>query len=255
MTRTTSTGSGGCGRPSRTTRPASPTTSPFDDPRRTWLAAVAIGCGATVIEKHLTTSLALRETDFQAALNPDDFAPVHENMRAAAVAFGPPTPSELDDFGMSENERGYRTGLKKQVVARRDLRAGPRRSGQDDQSQARPRRPPTSSTTPGSWSGSGSARTSARRADHLHGAGVNRRLAAVLACRANGTRLYGKPLQNLAAGVTILDQIVAAIRTFPNSTRSSWRYPREPTTSSSPIMRSASAAITFSATPMTFSRD
>lgn len=96
----------------------------FDDPRRTWLAAVAIGCGATVIEKHLTTSLALRETDFQAALNPDDFAQFTENMRAAAVAFGPPTPSELDDFGMSENERGYRTGLKKQVVARRDLRAG-----------------------------------------------------------------------------------------------------------------------------------
>jgi spore coat polysaccharide biosynthesis protein SpsF len=43
---------------------------------------------------------------------------------------------------------------------------------------------------------------------------VSRRLSAVLACRANGTRLYGKPLQNLAPGVTILDQIVSAIRTF-----------------------------------------
>jgi spore coat polysaccharide biosynthesis protein SpsF len=44
---------------------------------------------------------------------------------------------------------------------------------------------------------------------------VSRRLTAALACRVNGTRLYGKPLQNLAPGVTILDQIVAAIRTFP----------------------------------------
>lgn len=43
---------------------------------------------------------------------------------------------------------------------------------------------------------------------------MSRRLGAVLACRANGTRLYGKPLQNLAPGVTILDQIVGAIRTF-----------------------------------------
>ena len=44
---------------------------------------------------------------------------------------------------------------------------------------------------------------------------MSRRLVAALACRANGSRLYGKPLQQLAAGVTILDQIVAAIRSFP----------------------------------------
>ena len=41
-----------------------------------------------------------------------------------------------------------------------------------------------------------------------------RRLVAVLACRADGTRLYGKPLQNLLDGTTILGQIVAALRTF-----------------------------------------
>jgi spore coat polysaccharide biosynthesis protein SpsF len=44
---------------------------------------------------------------------------------------------------------------------------------------------------------------------------MTRRLVAALACRANGSRLYGKPLQQLADGVTILDQIVAAVRTFP----------------------------------------
>ena len=44
---------------------------------------------------------------------------------------------------------------------------------------------------------------------------MTRRLVAALACRANGSRLYGKPLQQLSPGVTILDQIVAAIRTFP----------------------------------------
>ena len=35
-----------------------------------------------------------------------------------------------------------------------------------------------------------------------------RRLVAALACRVQGQRLYGKPLQNLAAGKTILDQIL-----------------------------------------------
>ena len=39
-----------------------------------------------------------------------------------------------------------------------------------------------------------------------------RRLAAALACRVQGSRLYGKPLQNLANGVTILDHILSAAR-------------------------------------------
>jgi spore coat polysaccharide biosynthesis protein SpsF len=43
---------------------------------------------------------------------------------------------------------------------------------------------------------------------------MKRRLVAALACRANGSRLYGKPLQILGGGATILDQIVAAIRKF-----------------------------------------
>lgn len=45
--------------------------------------------------------------------------------------------------------------------------------------------------------------------------GVPRRLVAALACRNNGSRLYGKPLQNLIGETTILDQIVTAIRCFP----------------------------------------
>ena len=44
----------------------------------------------------------------------------------------------------------------------------------------------------------------------------SRRLIAVLACRAEGSRLYGKPLQNLdpAKGVTILDQIISGIKEY-----------------------------------------
>jgi spore coat polysaccharide biosynthesis protein SpsF len=41
---------------------------------------------------------------------------------------------------------------------------------------------------------------------------MSRRLIAGLACRVTGSRLYGKPLQNLAPGVAILDQIVTCIR-------------------------------------------
>jgi len=41
---------------------------------------------------------------------------------------------------------------------------------------------------------------------------VSRRLIAGLACRVTGSRLYGKPLQNLAPGTTILAQIAACVR-------------------------------------------
>lgn len=46
---------------------------------------------------------------------------------------------------------------------------------------------------------------------------MTRKLVAALACRSGGTRLYGKPLQNLdvKAGVTILDHMVALLRTVP----------------------------------------
>lgn len=42
-----------------------------------------------------------------------------------------------------------------------------------------------------------------------------RRLVAALACRVNGSRLYGKPLQllDVAAGVSVLDHMVSLFRT------------------------------------------
>ena len=44
---------------------------------------------------------------------------------------------------------------------------------------------------------------------------MTRRLVAALACRNNGTRLYGKPMQNLLDGRTILDQIITALKRVP----------------------------------------
>ena len=46
---------------------------------------------------------------------------------------------------------------------------------------------------------------------------MSRRLVAAIACRNQGSRLYGKPLQNLDVnrGFRILDNIVACLRTIP----------------------------------------
>jgi len=44
---------------------------------------------------------------------------------------------------------------------------------------------------------------------------MSRKLVAALACRVQGTRLYGKPLQNLEPGVTIIDHILACTSATP----------------------------------------
>lgn len=43
---------------------------------------------------------------------------------------------------------------------------------------------------------------------------MKRRLVAALACRNNGSRLFGKPMQNLIGPTTVLDQIIHSIRKF-----------------------------------------
>ena len=45
---------------------------------------------------------------------------------------------------------------------------------------------------------------------------ISRKLVAAIACRNNGSRLYGKPLQNLDVinQVTILDNIISCLRSL-----------------------------------------
>ncbi|MBI4617571.1 MAG: acylneuraminate cytidylyltransferase [Planctomycetes bacterium] len=44
---------------------------------------------------------------------------------------------------------------------------------------------------------------------------MKRKLIAALACRVQGERLYGKPVQNLVKGKTILDQILDTVERLP----------------------------------------
>lgn len=91
---------------------------PEGRPERFWLSAVALGAGATVLEKHLTRALVLRDEDYESALNPDDFAVYCANMRMAFAAIGERAN------GMSASEHAYREKMKKQVVAARASDAG-----------------------------------------------------------------------------------------------------------------------------------
>jgi sialic acid synthase SpsE len=82
------------------------------------LPAVALGAGATLIEKHLTLDRALKLEDYESALNPDEFAAFVGHMRECSLALG------FGASAMHESEADYRTKTRKHVVAARALAAG-----------------------------------------------------------------------------------------------------------------------------------
>jgi N,N'-diacetyllegionaminate synthase len=93
-----------------------------ESPLRFALAAMAIGAGATVIEKHLTLGRSMKLEDHESALNPDEFKEFTDTVRGCALALGNVTADA--DFGMADEEKTYRTTIRRHVVAARPLRKG-----------------------------------------------------------------------------------------------------------------------------------
>lgn len=96
--------------------------APPESPLRYALAAMAVGAGARVFEKHLTLGKVMKLEDHEAALNPDEFSEFTETIRSCAQAYG--VASDIDDFGMAEAELAYRKMIRRHVVASRDLESG-----------------------------------------------------------------------------------------------------------------------------------
>ncbi len=86
------------------------------------LAAVALGCGATVIEKHLTLGKCMQLEDYEAALNPDEFAEFSLLLRELDMALG--SCRNTETFDMSESEEAYRKNIRRDVVMLSTLGAG-----------------------------------------------------------------------------------------------------------------------------------
>ncbi|MEO8171645.1 MAG: N-acetylneuraminate synthase family protein [Sediminibacterium sp.] len=86
------------------------------------IAAIAVGAGATVIEKHLTLGKSMKMEDHESALNPDEFLEFVTTIRNCYEAFG--VSSLTEDFGMSDPEKNYRRTIRRHVVAAYDLKKG-----------------------------------------------------------------------------------------------------------------------------------
>ncbi|HAQ70293.1 MAG TPA: hypothetical protein DCR48_04880 [Flavobacteriales bacterium] len=80
---------------------------------------VAIGLGASVLEKHITLDRSEKGIDYQAALEPKEFEHYVNDVQMAFRAFG---TSKIKDFSASDLK--YRKFQKKSIVANRDLSEG-----------------------------------------------------------------------------------------------------------------------------------
>lgn len=96
--------------------------APPESPLRYALAAMAIGAGAIVLEKHMTLGKIMKLEDHESALNPDEFLEFTQTIRGCSQALG--VAIDCNDFGMSASEQGYRKTIRRHVVASRDLEAG-----------------------------------------------------------------------------------------------------------------------------------
>lgn len=90
-----------------------------DTPIGHWVDLVAIGQGAALLEKHLILDRGARGVDWQAALEPTEFASYVTAMRQASSALG---SYDFQPFG--ESERKYRRFQKKCLVAARNMAPG-----------------------------------------------------------------------------------------------------------------------------------
>ncbi len=80
---------------------------------------LAMGVGAGILEKHICMDRATTKTDFQAALQPEEFSAYVQRMHTGAAALGDKSVKPFD-----ESDLRYRTFQKKSIVAARELKAG-----------------------------------------------------------------------------------------------------------------------------------
>ncbi len=170
-----------------------------------YLPMVALGFGANVIEKHITSDRSLKEEDYQSALNPDEFGQMVRLLKKVYQSGGSPS---LD---ISGGELIYRKNMKKRIVASRELPSGHRIARKDVALKRVSRTVPEISEHQAMGA---LTRKRVRRDTPLIPSIVrlnNFKVAATIACRVDSTRLFAKPLQKVDSR-TILDYIILQLR-------------------------------------------
>ena len=168
------------------------------------LPAWAVAAGADCVEVHITLDRTAQGTDYFSSLEPSNFRRMVDQVRTVETARGNAalTPCEM--------ELSYRQLHKKQLVAVRTIAQGEMIAPDSVALKRVPKVPTGRPLNMSQAVGRISAQTIPQHAP-ISKRNLIMKTAAVIACRLESTRLFGKPMQ-MVGDRAILDHLIARLR-------------------------------------------
>jgi len=186
------------------------------------LPLIGIGMGATIIEKHITLDRSKKGLDYYSAINPEEFRTLVSLIRMTEKSLG------KSEFILSGNELLYRQNHKKNPIARRFIKRGIKLNEKMfDFKRTKTKRSVSFYKFKGKLSSKNIPKGITLTENML--TKKQPKVAAVIACRVDSSRLYAKPLQqvgkyqilelllNQIKKSTLINEIVLAISENPGN--------------------------------------
>lgn len=184
---------------------------------------IGISLGATVVEKHITLDRSKKGEDYHSSLNPNEFKDLVSLIRSTEKSLG------STNFELSKNELKYRLEHKKNTISKKFIKKGTKLC--EGMFEFRRTKQKQESVPFYDFNGKKCSVNIPKRTV-LTQSMLNtkqRKVAAVIACRINSTRLFAKPLQylgkypileftiNQLRKSVLIDEIVLAISEHPGN--------------------------------------
>ena len=169
---------------------------------------ISLGMGVTVIEKHITLNRMLKDEDYQSSLNPDEFSEMKKLIQNSFKGLG------KNLFDITGDELKYRLSMKKKIIAKKTLMKNCTIKNNDIDFK---RSPNNNQIISKELIQNGVTKIKIQKNQLINLSNIypKIKIAAIIACRVDSSRLYAKPLQ-LINNNPILEHIVKQLKKCNN---------------------------------------
>jgi len=176
-----------------------------NSPMATIIPLLGIGLGVNVIEKHITLNRNKKEIDYFSSLNPDEFKEFVRLVRNSEIAMGSKT------FTLFKNEKTYRLAHKKNSVAKKQIKKNQQLKINSFEYK-RTKKKSDSLSYFDFLKNTNSKQIKKGEILQRSSLSKKKKIAAVVACRVDSDRLFGKPMQ-LINTFPILHLLIKQLKT------------------------------------------
>jgi N,N'-diacetyllegionaminate synthase len=169
------------------------------------LPSIAVGMGVKIVEKHITLDRSKKGSDYFSSMNPDEFKEMVKIIRQTENSMGRKT------FDLSKNEITYRNNHKKRPIAKTTIKKGTEFETKilEFKRTNVKSRVLTFEEIRGKHSSKKIEKKSAITQNMIDK--TSHKIAAIIACRVNSSRLYAKQMQ-LIDNKPIIEHMIFQIR-------------------------------------------